>query len=187
MTTIIKIKSSDFNTQFLKEFQEKYSDRDIEISISPSKKSLLDEALFWEIIGCLDWEQEEDENIIKSAIQKLATYPIHYIYLFQDILSEKLYLLDTKEYALYIGEDSWKKGTYFSVDNFLYTRCCVVANGKEAYETILNNPSEMPKDLTFEPLLSLASEAYQLKTGKIFNYSGVFNFETYSNEKGWLK
>lgn len=59
MTTTIKIKSSDFNTQFVKDFQEKYSNRDIEISISPSKKSRLDEQLFWEIIDTLDWTQEE--------------------------------------------------------------------------------------------------------------------------------
>ena len=115
----------------------------------------------------------------------MASYPTHYIYLFQDILSEKLYQLDAKKYALHIGKDSWKKGLYFSVDNFLYARCCVVANGKEAYETVLKNPAEMPKDITFEPLLSLASQAYKLKTGKAFDYSGHFNFETYSNDKAW--
>lgn len=186
MTTTIKIKSSDFNTQFIKDFQEKYSNRDIEINISESKQSRLDEQLFWEIIASLDWTQEEDEDILKPASKTLAKYPIHYIYLFQDILSEKLYQLDAQKYALNIGEDSWANDKYFSVDNFLYVRCCVVANGKETFETILNNPNEMPKDLTFEPLLSLAAQAYELKTGKIFNYSGHFNFETYSNEAGWV-
>ena len=186
MTTTIKIKSGDFNTEFLKDFQEKYNDRDIEINISESKQSLLDEELFWKIIAFLDWRQEDDADILAPAIEKLVEYPIHYIYLFQDILSEKLYQLDTKNYALNIGEDSWAENKYFSVDNFLYARCCVIANGKKAFDTILNNPSEMPKDFTFEPLLSLASEAYEKKTGKIFNYSGHFNFETYSNESGWI-
>jgi hypothetical protein len=185
MTTTIKIKSSDFNTQFVKDFQEKYNGRDIEISIAPVKQSLLEEQLFWEIIASLDWQQEEDEEILKPAIKKLAKYPIHYIYLFQDVLSEKLSQLDAKKYASNIGEDSWNEAEYFSVDNFLYVRCCVVANGKEAFETVLNNPTEMPKDLTFEPLLSLAAQAYSLKTGKIFDYSGHFNIETYSNENGW--
>jgi hypothetical protein len=43
----------------------------------------------------------------------------------------------------------------------------------------------MPKDLTFEPLLSLAAKAYKLKTGKTFDYSSHFNFETYGNKEGW--
>jgi hypothetical protein len=186
MTTTIKIKSSDFNTQFVKDFQEKYSNRDTEINISASKQSRLDEQLFWEIIAALDWTQEEDDDILNPAIKALAKYPIHYIYLFQDILSEKLYQLDAQKYGLNIEADSWENDKYFSVDNFLYVRCCVVANGKETFETILNNPDEMPEDLTFEPLLSLAAQAYELKTGKIFNYSGHFNFETYSNENGWV-
>ena len=185
MTTKIKIKSSDFDAQFVKEFQEKYINRDIEISIAPSKKPLLDEELFWEIIALLDWTKDDDNAILKAAIQYLATFPVHYIYLFQDFLSEKLYQLDAKKYALQIGEASWKAKQYFSVDNFLYARCCVVANGKAAYEAIFNCPTEMPKDLTFEPLLSLAAKAYELKTGKIFDYSGHFNFETYGNKEGW--
>lgn len=185
MTTTIKIKSSDFNSQFIKEFQEKYSDRTVEISILPAKPSLLEEELFWEIIASLDWAEENDADILNPAVQKLAAYPVHYIYLFQDILSEKLYQLDAKKYALNIGEDSWKKDSYFSVDNFLYARCCVIANGKEVYNTILENPLEMPKEVVFEPLLSLAAAAYQLKTGKVFNYSGAFNVETYSNNSGW--
>lgn len=182
----IKIKGSDFTPQLVKEFQEKYSDQAMEISISPSQPSLLDEELFWDIIADLDWAEEKDDAILMPAIQRLAAYPVHYIYLFQDILSEKLYQLDAKKYALHIGEDSWTEETYFSVDHFLYARCCIIANGKEIYETILNAPAEMPKELTFEPLLSLAAQAYALKTGKTFNYSGHFNFETYSNEQGWV-
>ena len=98
------------------------------------------------------------------------------VYLFQDILSEKLYKLDTKNHALNIGEDSWLTDKYFSVDNFLYARCCVIANGQEAFEVVLNNPSEMPKDLTFEPLLSLAAKTYEFKTKKT---TCIFRFRNY--------
>lgn len=187
MTTTIKIHSSDLNLQFVKELQEKYSDSTIEVNISDVNvsPSLLEEQLFWDIIALLDWTQINNDDILAPAIQGLAALPVHYIYLFQDILSEKLFLLDAKKYALHIGEDRWQEGYYFSVDNFLYARCCVVANGKDAYETILNQPAEMPKNVIFEPLLSLASKAYQLKTKKTFNYTGHYNFETYANENGW--
>ncbi|MCB9291541.1 MAG: DUF4240 domain-containing protein [Lewinellaceae bacterium] len=60
---------------------------------------------------------------------------------FADLLSEKLYALDSKTYAKHIGEDGWSPGRYFSVDNFLYARCCVVANGKELYEKVLHDPA----------------------------------------------
>ena len=65
--------------------------------------------------------------------------------------------------------------------------CCVIANGQEAYESVLKNPTLMPKDLTFESLLSLASKAYLKKTGKRFDYVATTPIETYSNKIGWQK
>jgi hypothetical protein len=61
----------------------------------------------------------------------------------------------------------------------------VVGNGKEVYEKILNNPAEMPKDLSFEELLYVPSRAYERKTGKKYAYSLARNVETFSNEEGW--
>ena len=43
----------------------------------------------------------------------------------------------------------------------------------------------MPKDLTFEALLYLPSEAYERKTGQPYDYSPAFPVETYSNQEGW--
>ena len=79
----------------------------------------------------------------------------------------------------------WEKEEdgYFSADYFLYTRCAVVAEGKTYYEKILKMPSKMPNDIDFEHLLSLANEAYKLKTGKEFNYTPTFNYETHQNQK----
>ena len=51
--------------------------------------------------------------------------------------------------------------SYFSVDEFLYSRCVVVANGKDYYYEVLNNPTKMPKDLEFESLLYIACDAYE--------------------------
>ena len=64
-------------------------------------------------------------------------------------------------------------------------RCAVVANGRAFYEEVLKNPREMPKDLTFEPLLYVAMTAYKRKIGKEFMILPAFNYETYSNKEGW--
>ncbi len=45
----------------------------------------------------------------------------------------------------------------------------------------------MPKDVTFEPILSIAAKAYQRKKKKDFLYNPSYNYETYSNKEGWKK
>ena len=45
----------------------------------------------------------------------------------------------------------------------------------------------MPADLTFESLLYVSMAAYERKTGKKFVAASAFNYETYSNKKGWAK
>ncbi len=187
MTAKIKINVADLTPQFIKEIKEKYGNRQLEINVTPPNKlDHLGESLFWEIIKELDWSKKGDNTaVLAPAIKKLAAQPIRFIYQFQDILAQKLFLLDGEKYAQHIGSDAFQEGKYFSVDQFLYARCCVVANGQAAFDAILANPTLMPKDLTFEPILSLAANAFQLKTGKPFNYFHTSNYETYSNEKGW--
>ena len=102
-----------------------------------------------------------------------------FIYQFEDKLSEKLYLLYTRQHAL-----NFRKP--LSVDVFLYARCAVVANGEVAFEIGLNDPAQIPTDVDFEPLLYIASDAYLMKTGKQFEYVPTFSVETYSNKEGWL-
>lgn len=134
----------------------------------------------------MDWDKEGDGNaVLAPATTQLATLPIRFILLFTDMLSQKLYHLDAQVFAAHIGEYSFRDGYYFSVDDFLYTRCCVVANGRETYEAILQDPTQMPEEETFEPLLRLASDAYLLKTGQRMEYVPVYNIETFSNKEGW--
>ncbi|MEM6321093.1 MAG: DUF4240 domain-containing protein [Bacteroidota bacterium] len=187
MTAKIKINISDLTPQFIEGIKERYASRKVEIQVSPeTDEKRLDEATFWDIIHQLNWSKKDnDEAILSPAVSKLADYPLRTIFQFQDLLSKKLYLLDQKKYAKHIGEDAWQESKYFSVDQFLYARCCVVANGKEAFEIVLANPSMMPKNLTFEPLLHLAADAYKMKVGKRFNYVHMYNYETYSNQEGW--
>jgi Protein of unknown function (DUF4240) len=140
---------------------------------------------FWAIISKLDWNQKNDAQIIEPAVKALSDKPISAIYYFQNLLSEKLYNLDTKVFAKNIGKNAYSSGKFFSVDNFLYARCCVIANGREAYEFVINDPIQMPKNITFEALLSLAKDAYHRKTGQTMRYAPSFSIETFSNKLGW--
>jgi hypothetical protein len=134
----------------------------------------------------LDWEKEgDDDAVLEPAIAFWAQGSVRHIFEFADILSEKLYGLDGLVFAQHIGTDAWQAGRYFSVDNFLYARCCVVANGQKAYETVLADPSQMPKDFTFEALLYLPAAAYTRKTKNKYEYTPAFPIETYSNEQAW--
>lgn len=146
----------------------------------------MSEADFWEVISLLDWSKSgDDEAVVAPAIAQLASGSVRHIFEFADLLSEKLFALDAKQYALHIGEDLWSPDRYFSVDNFLYARCCVVANGREMYEQVLRDPTRMPQNLTFEELLYIPSEAYERKTGNRYDYTPAFPVETYRNHAGW--
>ena len=107
------------------------------------------------------------------------------IHRFQDILAEKLYELDTQAFAEQIGEGRYGGPNHFSVDIFLYTRTCVVANGRDFYQEVLRDPTKMPREYTFEALLYLAPTAFEQKTGEAWDYIPRVCYETFSNREGW--
>lgn len=189
MTTEIKIPLRSLNESVIRDLKEKYPEAEISVELHQDRnKAPLSEAYFWEIISLLDWSKAgEDEAVVEPAKARLVLSPVRHIFEFADLLSEKLYALDARKYALHIGEDSWSPDRYFSVDNFLYARCCVVANGKDRYEKVLHDPVQMPQDLTFEELLYIPSEAYERKTGKQYDYTPSYPIETYSNQAGWTE
>ncbi len=154
---------------------------------SPMKpKKMLNENSFWEIIESIDWTKETDEEKVGPIINLLAKKKVTEIKQFQENLTYKLFQLDTKEHAKNIGDNSFKnENEHFSLDYFLYVRCCVIANGKNIFEKVLKNPKQTPKDMDFEPLLYLSSSAYELKMKKEFEYETGCDYETYSNIKGW--
>lgn len=183
MTAIIKIKTEDLNPAFVHDLQEKYGGKaELEIRIQPASAEILSEDEFWDIIALLDWSKEgNDAAVIEPVIARLASLPVSFIYQFADKFSEKLYHLDTKAHADYYNKE---KKDFISVDDFLYVRVCVVANGRACYEEVLANPAKM-FDLSFEALLYVAWDAYERKTGKKFDYIPAYNFETFSNKAGW--
>ncbi|MFM9965175.1 MAG: DUF4240 domain-containing protein [Planctomycetaceae bacterium] len=146
----------------------------------------MSDEVFWRIIGLFNWKKlGDDDAVIGPAVKALAQMSNEDILRFEDILSEKLYALDTEALAKEIGEEAFQPGKYFSVDWFLYSRCVVVANGREVFESVIADPKQMPKDGEFEALLSVAREAYERKTGNEFDHTSPICYETYSNRNGW--
>lgn len=144
--------------------------------------STLTESQFWGFIDLLDWDKEEDSEIIAPLIGALSELSLGLVESFASLLAQKLYQLDGWKYAKYV----YQSREEVSADDFLAVRCCVVANGKEAYEDILSNPEKMPTDLSFEALLQVIPEVYKMHIGwQNFIPVVSHNFETFSNSEGW--
>lgn len=184
MTTSLHINLNALDESFIEELRQRYGAAEIEILLPATPQDWLTEDGFWQLIEQLDWEQEGNDNaVIEPLVQALANMPIANIHQFEDILAEKLWLLDTRAHAEASIRDQEKD--YLSVDGFLYDRCCIVANGKALYEEVLHDPSQFPTGLSFERLLSVARRAYERKTGKTWMHIPRKSYETYSNESGW--
>jgi hypothetical protein len=149
----------------------------------------MEDDTFWTIIGRFKLGDElGEEEQLEPIVQELAKRAAKDMKQFEEALSYKLYLLDTKMHAENIGEDSYSEdsGNYFSPDLFLYIRCYAVSRGREFFELVLNNPQFMPKAKTFEPLLTVTSRAYEKRRGKDFEYIPGYDYETFSNIEGWM-
>ena len=142
---------------------------------------------FWDLIGTLDWSKAGDDTAVCAPlVNALTERSVEDIAAFDEWLARALFALDTKAHAREIGEEAYVgPEEFFSVDWFLYVRCCVVANGLAFYETALKDPSKMPEDLEFESLLYVARTAHERKTGESLESTTSVSFETFSNEAGW--
>lgn len=180
MTATYQIKTHALNDEFIQDLREKYGETDLEIRVQLGfRTDILSDNQFWHIVSLLDWSKTgNNEAVVAPLVSHLSGLPVSFIYQFEDRLSEKLYALDTRQHALNLNKP-------LSVDDFLYTRCVVVANGLEAYNKVLNDPKLMPTDVDFESLIYVASDAYTLKTGKNFEYLPELSKETYSNKAAW--
>jgi hypothetical protein len=152
-----------------------------------SAHTVLSERQFWDIIELLNWDAEgNDDTVIAPAVRNLKALDKDAIAAFEDILCEKLFLLDGEKFARQIGRESYHgPERYFSKEWFLAARCCAVANGQGFFEEVLIDPSAMPKDLGFLALKDLAAKAYKEKTGEELKYQTKFNPESMSNHTGW--
>lgn len=175
----------ELGPDFIRALKRRYPSANLEIVVRerPAGHPDMDEAVFWGIIARLDWRQAGDnEAVLAPAVQALAQLPEEAIAAFEDILSHKLWLLDTEAHARPFM-DKHPKGR-LSVDDFLHVRCCVVANGQAAFEDVLSHSERMP-DLAFGALLRLADLAFRAKTGRELDHVPAYDYETYSNTNGW--
>jgi len=147
----------------------------------------MNEIDFWTVVEKLNWDETgDDEAVVEPVVHHLSNSSDEDIFQFEEILSQKLYQLDTVHHAKEIGEGAYDdKSCYFSVDGFLYSRCVVVANGKSLFDSVLKEPREFPKDLEFEPILYVAHNAYERKNGKEWDFFPSVSYETFQNEEGW--
>lgn len=186
MTTTLRVNLKDINLDFFKDLEDMAGPSAlVEIRVESNRhgEGLFTEDEFWQIIALFDWQQKKREDIVRPAVKALFQMPVSAIYLFEDFLSEKLFDIDTKDHAkAYMNQ---QHDDFFSVDDFLYVRCAAVAEGRDYYEKIKNNPSALSADIDFEHILYLAADAYKLKTGRDFEYSPRFNYETRSNVEKW--
>lgn len=178
----------DITADQLAELQAKYPDAKVTLEAHPKHLGpVMDEASFWGIIDLLDWSTADRQAILMPAVEALSALSRIEVCQFHDLLHEKLYALDGQRFAEHLGSNAWppKEGRHFSVDDFLYSRCAVVANGREFYEEVLAEPSRIPKEFTFEPLLYLPDRAWALKTGQPLDHFPPLSCETFSNAEGW--
>jgi len=188
MTNVLRYPLRNISPETISDLQEKYPNASVQIELNDTPVAGgLSEPAFWELIDLLDWKHlGNDDAVIEPLVQALSQAPLRHIYDFKDILSQKLYLIDTVEHARHIGQRAFREDAEdFSADGFLFARCCAVTNGREQYEAIRQNPALMPKDLEFAPLLRIANEAHRRSQGTVLKYVSAYSVETFSNHKGW--
>ena len=139
---------------------------------------------FWQNISLIDIDavdQGYGTAALESLLDHLAQRTVPDIEGFYNHLANALYELDTKAH--------WERSGSKSEDNFLYERCYVIGMGREFFDRVLSDPSQMPNDFRcFEHLLSVASGAWSQLTGKPaeqWDYHPAKNFETFSNKEAW--
>ena len=177
----------DVEKQITAKLKKGYVEGDAPEYEKPNWDSMsMSEDVFWRVVGIFNWKKAgDDEAVIEPAVKAQAQMTVDDIKKFENIMAEKLYSLDTEAHAREIGDDAYQSGKYFSADWFLYVRCCVVANGPVYYEAVLNNPTEMPKDMEFESLLNVSPAAFERKTGEELDHVLDICYESFSNKAGW--
>jgi Protein of unknown function (DUF4240) len=182
---VLKYPLRNISPQILLNLQEHYPNASVNIKLShKTTKDSLTEAGFWALIAQLDWSKSgDDDAVIAPVVQALANAHFRHIVDFADILSHKLYLLDSEIYLS--QDDETAMDADFVADRFLYTRCCVIANGLTFFNHIRRHPTEIPHALNFAALLRIPNEAFKKQTGKPLDHVWAYPIETFSNTLGW--
>ncbi|MER5892938.1 DUF4240 domain-containing protein [Streptomyces sp. NPDC001876] len=140
----------------------------------------MNEDVFWQLIeDCRPTEPDPDAEVLAAMLtERLALSPLSLVIGFAEQLSWALYRLDRKAY-----------GYDLSGDAFLYTRAAVVAAGRTAFDSVLQDPAAFTPyviDLIWaEPLLYAPDRAYERITGEEWDRDTRYSYESCSNTEGW--
>jgi hypothetical protein len=141
---------------------------------------LMADKAFWALIGILEGDAESNrwEDLVAALSLKQASA----IRSFAETLAAKLYALDRPDLLEF---DS--TGLGLSADVHLYLRCAIVAAGPEAYAAALTHPvrEELLESGAGEQLLSVASAAFEQRTGWPLDDQTAVSYETGSNAEAW--
>ncbi len=145
---------------------------------------------FWALITLL--EGAADEDGCEQLTEELTGRSAEDIIGFAERLAEALFWLDQECFGLIPVADLSEPDEPFeqSDDFFLYSRCAVVAAGREAYAEVFADPELYGRytasDAMYaEPLLYVAARAYEQLTGADWEHATQYERESYSNSEGW--
>ncbi|WP_030275834.1 DUF4240 domain-containing protein [Streptomyces sp. NRRL B-24484] len=139
----------------------------------------MDEDTFWQLLDvCRPGGPDPDAHGLAALRARLAHRSLTEVVGFAERLSEVLYRLDRREYGLRLPGDA-----------FLYTRAAVVAAGRAEYEAVLRDPRRFAPysdgHLWAEPLLYVPDRVYRALTGREWDRSTRYSYESSSHRAGW--
>ncbi|MFB6564281.1 DUF4240 domain-containing protein [Streptomyces sp. NPDC056400] len=147
-------------------------------------------AEFWALIDTLNGEASQAS--CRRLAEELGRRSVHDIIGFAERHAEALYRLDQEKFGtLPVANLSDRDGSPFpqSADQFLYTRCAVVAAGQAVWEGVFFDVDKFAPytstEYDGEWLLYVPDRAYELATGKEWDRTTRYCFETFSNMDGW--
>lgn len=137
---------------------------------------------FWDTMELCDWDHEGDDDLVLAPVIKyLSEQDDDKIFLFDDLMSELLYELDTKK----LGDQCQKLTGFLSSDAFLYSRCVALINGPKYYEEAKKGRHKEMWSMEFEALLYVPQWAWERNHAEEYPHISPLSFETGSNTEGW--
>ncbi|MFE2421186.1 DUF4240 domain-containing protein [Streptomyces hokutonensis] len=147
-------------------------------------------AAFWALIATLNGEATQVS--CRRLAEELSRCSVPDIIGFAERHAEALYRLDQEKFGtLSVVDLTGRNGVPLpqSADGFLYARCAVVAAGQAVWEGVFFDVDKFaPYTSTVfdgEWLLYVPDRAYELATGREWDRSTRYCFESYSNRDGW--
>ena len=145
---------------------------------------------FWSLIDTLNGRIDAESPSELSA--QLAQRGTDDIKAFSDVLAELVYAIDSRDRAeqLIVDPSEGDEPMSMGDDLFLYARCAVVIEGRDAYQRVLEDPPAMAgRWYAFEAehLIYISAWAWEKATGTEWDweYQTPVSWETGSNAGQW--